>query len=154
MVRHEQIQARESYSVTSLPNAEAKNAGETIAPTSPFMSAPVMPDVPVGVGRMIVASYIAMVVAFAVGLGGDRDMNFALIIVSLFVVVYFTLPSILLGVAPETSARPSLKRFMSEGMMTYTGWTDGKAALVQILIVPVCLTIAAIAMMVVTWMIG
>jgi hypothetical protein len=155
-MRHDQIVATDSYRTMRFPPEAIAAIAPTTSDERPglFRSAPAVPDVPVGVGRLIVASYVAMVVAFAIGLGGDRDVNFALIIVSLFVVVYFTLPRILLGVAPETGVRPSLKRFMSEGMMTCTGWTGGKAALVQILIVPVCLTIAAIAMMVVTRMIG
>ncbi len=151
-MRHDQIAATESYRITPFP-PETVAATASSAPneqTETFRSAPAMPDVPVGVGRMIVACYVAMVIVFALGLGGARDINFALTIVGLFVVIYFTLPRILLGVAPSSGTRPSLERFLSEGMMTNTGWTGGKAALVQILIVPVCLMLAAIAMMVIT----
>jgi hypothetical protein len=150
-MRHEQIQARDSYRVSSFPNADDPEAEAT---TVHFMSAPAMPDVPVGVGRLIVASYVAMVVAFAMGLGGGRDINFALAVVGLFVLVYFTVPRILLGVDPRRPPRPSLNRFLSEGLMTYTGQTGGVAALVQILIVPFCLVMAAVAMMVIVRMTG
>ena len=152
-MRHEQIQVRDSYRVSSFPNADSDDP-EAAATAGHCMSAPTMPDMPVGVGRLIVASYVAMVVAFAVGLGGGRDINFALTVVGLFVLVYFTVPRILLGIDPRRSPRPSLNRFLSEGLMTNTGWIGGKAALVQILIVPVCLTVAAIAMMVVARMMG
>jgi hypothetical protein len=45
-----------------------------------------------------------------------------------------------------TNRRPTLESFLGEGMMTYTGHSTGGAALVQMLIVPVGLTAAAIAM--------
>ena len=154
-MRHDQITIKDSYQVTPFPRETIAAIAPSI-PTErfePFRSVPVMPDV-VGAGRLIVASYIAMVIVFAVGFGGPRDVNFALTIVGLFVVVYFTLPRILLGVAPETIGRPSLEQFISDGMMTYTGRTGGKAALVQILIVPICLAVAAIAMTVVKRMIS
>ncbi len=154
-MRHDQIAARDSYCIAPFPPEAAaetasKKATEDAAPSC---SAPAIPDVPVAVGRLIVAAYVAMAVVFAIGVGGDRDVNFALAIVGLFFVVYLTLPRILLGVAPTTSP-PTLHQFLSEGMMTNTGWSGGKAALAQILIVPVCLVVAATIMMVVARVLG
>jgi hypothetical protein len=142
---------RESYHVTDFAvtarpsGGPAKDADES----APFRSATAMPDVPVGIGRVIIACYIAMIVAFAFGTSGGRDIDFALVVAGLFVVMYFTLPRIRLGVDPRHIERPNLARFLSEGMMTYTGPTGGAAALTQILIVPVCLMAAAVAMSVV-----
>lgn len=144
-IRYEQISLTDSYHVTDV----AQHLDGAPPQLSSFRSAPAAPDVPVGVGRLIVASYVGIVVAFAIGFGGDRDTNFALMIVALFVAIYLTIPRIFFGVEPKTSGRPSFDRFLSEGMMTCTGWTGGKAALVQILIVPVCLIIAAVAMSVI-----
>jgi hypothetical protein len=147
-MRYDRISVRESYYVTGFPDAQRKSVGLANDPdqSAAFRSAAGMPDVPVGVGRMIVACYVAMAIAFAVGTSGGRDIDFALIIVGLFVAMYFTLPRILLGLEPKGAKRPSLERFLSEGMMTYTGRTGGVSALTQILIVPVCLVAAAVAM--------
>lgn len=155
-MRHDQISVTESYRIARLPiETSAANAPSTTNERPrPFRSAAAMPDVPVGVGRLIMASYVGMVVVFAIGLGGARDINFALTIVGLSVVVYFTVPRILLGIQSSANDRPSVERFLSEGMMTCTGWTGGKAALVQILIAPVCLLIAAIIMIVVARTLG
>ena len=145
-MRYEQISLKDSYDVTAV----AAHPGTVVEQTPPFRSAPAAPDIPVEVGRLIVASYVGIVVAFAIGFGGDRDTNFALTIVALLVAIYLTIPRIFLGTEPNQSKRPSLERFLSEGMMTCTGPTGGKAALVQILIVPVCLIIAAALMSVIT----
>jgi hypothetical protein len=139
-MRYEQVILKDSYHVTIAPQADAVDE----ASAAPFRSASAAPDIPVGVGRLIVA----------IGFGGDLDTNFALTIVAMFVGIYLTIPTIFLGVEPKTSGRPSLARFLSEGMMTYTGQTGGKAALAQILIVPVCLMLAGIAMSVVATVVG
>jgi hypothetical protein len=144
-MRYEQISLKDSYHVADV----SLHSDVALRQVTPFHPAPAAPDVPVGVGRLIVASYVGIVVAFAIGFGGDRDTNFALTIVAFFVAIYLTIPRIFLAVESKTSRRPSLDQFLSEGMMTCTGWTGGKAALVQILIVPACLIIAAIAMSVI-----
>jgi hypothetical protein len=149
-MRYEQITLKDSYHITIAP---APGAVEDAEPT-PFLAAPAAPDMPVGVGRLIVASYVGIVIAFAIGFAGDRDTNFALAIVALFVTIYLAVPRIFLGVEPKTSGRPSFDRFLSEGIMTYTGRTGGKAALAQILIVPVCLMLAGVGMSVVAAVAG
>jgi hypothetical protein len=149
-MRYEQIVLKDSYHITIAPQADVVDEADTAT----FRSAPAAPDIPVGVGRLIVASYIGIVIAFAIGFGGGRDTNFALTIVALFVAIFLTVPRIFLGVEPKTTGRPSLDRFLSEGMMTYTGRTGGKAALAQILIVPLCLILAGVAMSVVAAVVG
>jgi hypothetical protein len=150
-MRHTQIAAKESYHIRTFP-AEAASASlppALPAAPEPFRSATAIPDVPITVGRLMVAVYFTMIVVLAIGLGGDRDIDFALTVVGLFFIAYFAVPRILLGIAPKAGAQPSLDRFMRDGMMTYTGHTGGKAALVQILIVPVCLLIAMVGTMII-----
>jgi hypothetical protein len=64
----------------------------------------------------------------------------------LFLVAYFTVPWLFLKQEPKTGRRPSLDRFMRDGMETFTGHSTGAAALVQMIIVPVLLTLG-VAMM-------
>lgn len=149
-MRYEQISLKHSYRVADV----SLQTDVAVLQSAPFHAESAVPDIPVGVGRLIVASYVGIVVAFAIGFGGDRDTNFALTIVAFFVAIYLTVPSIFLGVEPKPNQRPSLNQFLSEGMMTCTGWTGGKAALVQILIVPACLIVAAVAMSAIAIMVG
>lgn len=154
-MRHEQIAARDSYNNVDvaavwpvvpqmaplpLPDAEAPQEQK------PFVSTPSAPDVPAGVGVLIVAAYASLVAAFAFATAGTGHSIFMITISALFVVTFFTVPRIILGVEPKNGGRPSLERFLAEGMDTFTGHSSGRAALVQILIVPVFLTLGALAM--------
>lgn len=105
-----------------------------------FRAALAAPDVPVAVGRLIVAAYAALIAAFALTAAGSRESIFAISICALFVVIFFTVPRLMLGAEPKGPIRPSFSRFMERGMDTFTGRSTGQAALVQILIVPVFLT--------------
>ena len=67
-------------------------------------------------------------------------------IAAFFVAVFFTVPTIFFGIEPGDARRVSFDRFLSQGIDTLTGHNSGKAALVQMLIVPVLLTVGVIAM--------
>jgi len=68
-----------------------------------------------------------------------------IVIAALFVVMFFSVPRIFLTVEPD-GVRPSLDQFMANGTETLTGHNSGKAALVEILTLPVALTVAILAM--------
>ena len=111
-----------------------------------FVPTPAAPDVPAAVGGMIVAAYAALIGAFFVATAGSAQSIFAITISALFVLIFFAVPRIFLAVEPKTGRRPSFDQFMRKGMETLTGHNTGGAALVQMLIVPVFLTFAALAM--------
>jgi hypothetical protein len=111
-----------------------------------YRAAPAAPDVPVAIGRLIVAAYSALIAAFALTAAGSRESIFMISISALFVVIFFTVPRLMLGVEPKGAIRPSFSRFMESGMDTFTGRSSGQAALVQILIVPIFLTGGVLAM--------
>ena len=69
-----------------------------------------------------------------------------IVIAALFVVMFFSVPRIFLAVEPKDGVRPSLDQFMANGTETLTGHNSGKAALVEILTLPVALTVAILAM--------
>ena len=153
-MRHEQIAARGSYNKVDI--AALWPVAPQVAPVPvpdveepvriPMAPTPAAADVPAGVGVLIVGAYASLVAAFAFATAGSGHSIFMITISALFVVAFFTVPRIFLKVEPKGGHRPSLDRFLAEGMETLTGHSSGGAALVQILIVPVFLTLGALAM--------
>ena len=153
-MRHEQILDRDSYTkvdvaavwpvggqIAPLPVLEQEQVQDIhVAPT------PSCADVPASVGGLIVASYAGLIAAFAVATVGSAHSWYMITISALFVVAFFTVPRIILGIEPKQAARPDFDRFMAEGMETLTGHCSGSAALIQMLIVPVSLTLGILAM--------
>ena len=153
-MRHEQILDRDSY--TKVDVAAVWPVGGQVAPLpvpeaaqTPLevhaVPTPSCADVPAAVGGLIVASYAGLIGAFAVATVGSAHSWYMITISALFVVAFFTVPRIFLGIEPKQGARPDFDRFMAEGMQTLTGHSSGGAALVQMLIVPVSLTLAMLA---------
>ena len=111
-----------------------------------FMSAPAAPDIPTAMGIMVVASYVALILTFIIGIAGTRDMILNLGIIVVFLTMFFAIPGIFLRTEPGGRGRPKLAQFMRSGIETATGSCSGGAALAQILIVPVFLTVSALVM--------
>jgi hypothetical protein len=153
-MRHDQILARDTYDRVDV--AAVWPVGVQVAPlpvldidqpaqAARFEPTPSAPDVAAGVGGLIAASYGGLIAAFAVATAGSRESLFMITISALFVVAFFTVPRLILAQEPKTGRRPSFERFLAEGMETLTGHSTGGAALVQMLIVPVFLTFAILA---------
>jgi hypothetical protein len=125
-------------------------AASTLAPPVRELERPrsvaAAPDVPGSVGGMIAGTYAALIVALFVATAGSLSSIFAIVIAGFFVAVFFTVPRIFFAVEPMSEQRPGLSRFLKRGMETLTGHSSGPAALVQMLIVPVFLTFAVLAM--------
>ncbi|MFC7498553.1 hypothetical protein ACFQRC_04880 [Enterovirga sp. GCM10030262] len=124
-MRHERIAKREGFTevdiaavwpvtaqIAPLPFPDIERPGHDEV----FMSAPAAPDVPGTVGIMIVTAYAAMIAALAFTAGGSRDANFMIAISALFIVMFFTVPRIILGMEPKGGIRPSFDHFMEHGM--------------------------------------
>ena len=127
-------------SIPSLDDQAPAGAAE------PAMPAPAVPDVAPGVGMLIVGTYAALIATFFALFTGSLLATMAVSISALFVVIFFTVPRIFLGVEGDTSRRPTLSVFMYQGFETLTGHSSGRDALVQMLIVPALLTIGILAM--------
>ena len=110
------------------------------------MGALASPDMPAAVGKLIIIAYAALIAALAFAAAGTRESNFMIVIAALFVVMFFSVPRIFLNVERKGGIRPSLDQFMVNGTKTLTGHNSGKAALVQILVLPVAMTFAVVAM--------
>jgi hypothetical protein len=119
---------------------------ERPAEAQAFLPAPSAPDVPAAVYGMIFSSYAALIGAFALATVRSAESIFVITISALFVIAFFTVPRIFFRVEPKTQVRQSLHGFMRDGLQTLTGHTSAKDALIQMMIVPVFLTIAALAM--------
>jgi hypothetical protein len=74
-------------------------------------------------------------------MGRSTEASFMIVVSGLYVAIFFAIPRIFLRVERDPSRRPDLARFMAEGMDTLTGRMSGAAALVQIYVVPVLLTL-------------
>ncbi len=141
-MRHEQFTKTRTYEVVELTDFQV----ELAQPDQPFRSAAAAPDVPAAVGKMLVAAYVALLATFAVTMAHSREVLLALAICAVFLTMYLSVPRIFLGVEPKQGKRPSLDMFLNKGLETYTGHCSGKEALVQMLIVPVLLTLCAFVM--------
>ena len=84
--------------------------------------------------------------ALAVATLGSAESIFVIVIAALFVVAFFTVPRIFFAVERDSGVRASFDDFLNKGMNTLTGHNSGKAALVQMLIVPIMLTLGVLAM--------
>jgi hypothetical protein len=153
-MRHEQTWVTDSHEKVDI--AAVWPSGAQIAPLpildieAPAASAagptPAAPDVPVAVGIMIVGSYVVLLGTFALATINSAYSIYMITISTLFLVAFFTVPALFLRQEPKNGRRPSLDRFMRGGMDTLTGHSTGRDALVQMLIVPLFLTLGAAAM--------
>ena len=154
-MRHEQIADRQTYAkvnVQALWPASAQIAPLPIpdveeAVTEPvFEATPAAPDVPASVGGMIAASYAVLLGTFGLATLASAYSLYTFAICVVFLVAFFTVPWLFFRQELSLGARPSLDRFMRQGMETLTGHSTGGAALVQMMIVPVMLTLGVIGM--------
>ena len=149
-MRHERIAARDG--ITEVDIAAVWPDTAQIAPAllphvaRSHTGALSSPDMPTAVGKLIVISYAALIGALALVAAGTRQSDFMIVIAALFVVMFFSVPRIFLGVERKDGVRPSLDYFMANGTQTLTGHNSGKDALVQMLVLPVALTFAVLAM--------
>jgi hypothetical protein len=98
------------------------------------------------VGGLIAASYVTLIGTLAIATTGSSPSIFAVVIAAFFVGMFFAVPRIFFAVEPKSGRRPRLGQFIREGMDTATGRSGGAAALVQMLVVPICLTLGVMAM--------
>jgi hypothetical protein len=120
------------------PAAEAEDA--------PFAATPAMADVATGVGRLVAGSYGALILVFFALFANSTLAAFSIVICAFFVAMFFAVPRIFLAVEAAPGRRPSFDRFMRTGLDTLTGRTGGRDVLIQMLIVPVLVTLGLAAM--------
>ena len=139
-----------SAQIAPLPLSEIEAACDT----RPLHPAPAAPDGPVAAGGLLAISYVTLIAALAWATVGSGHSMFMIAIAAFFVAVFFAVPVIFFGIEPGARRRVSFARFMSQGIDTLTGHNSGKAALVQMLIVPTLLTIGVVAMGIIVAIVG
>lgn len=121
-------------------------APEAEPPKKAFTATPATADVPVAVGRLVVASYAALILVFFGLFANSPVAVFAITICAFFVAIFFAVPKIFLNVESAPGRRPTMGAFMRRGMSTLTGHSGGADALIQMLVVPALLTLGLGAM--------
>jgi hypothetical protein len=137
-MRQQELRNREAFDIVQAPAAE-QSADARHQPTS------AVPDMPKAAGVLMIGSYAALMGAFLVTIHGARA-DFAMIIALFYLTMFFAVPAVLLGVEGNRLKRPAMSEFLDRGIETATGPISGAGALVQMLIVPVLLAFAILAM--------
>lgn len=110
---------------------------------APVMSAAAVPDVPAGVGVVMVVSYALLVGLLALATAGSGRSLESIVVVAFFLFMFFAVPAIFLGIE-RVEKRPSMGRFLEQGMQTLNGHSTAGSALVQMLVVPLSLAFGVI----------
>ncbi|QIK96252.1 hypothetical protein G7076_07140 [Sphingomonas sp. HDW15A] len=135
-MRHEQLDRPQTFDLVD-PSALA-----TILPNPKPETA--VPDVPASVGALLVGVYVMIVALFALTIANAGAGPFMIAVDLVFLAAFFSVPAIFLKQERKTRDRPSLLRFLDQGMQTYTGPVSGAGALVQMFVVPVLLAFAVL----------
>jgi hypothetical protein len=106
---------------------------------------PAAPDVPASVGAMLAAAYFAPVLACLLTLAGSREALFMIMVACFYVLIFCGVPWLFLRVEPRRGRAPSLGEFLRGDFATATGRISGRAALAQMFVVPVTLTLCLLA---------
>ena len=127
---------------------------ETLIDLRPVHPAPAAPDVPAAAAGLLAASYAGLLGALALATVGSGSSLFVIAIAAFFVMIFFAVPRIFFAIEPNGDRRISFDRFLAQGIDTFTGHNSGKAALVQMLIVPILLTLGVLAMGITVALVG
>jgi hypothetical protein len=129
-----------------LAEPEAAEAIGLAAPELQTGATPAAPDIAPGVGGLIVAAYVSLVLVLFTFFTGSLTAMFMVVVAAGFVAIFFAVPRIFLAIEPKAGRRPSLPEFVEKGIDTLTGHSGGRDALLQMLIVPVLLTLGLLVM--------
>jgi hypothetical protein len=146
-MRHEEIRNRDSFDIVEISTHEgpASAALAELEQGSSRQPESAAPDVPASVGVMLAAVYGAIVALFAMTIATAGQAPFMIAVDIIFLAAFFAVPAIMLKQERGEGGRPSMSRFLSRGMQTYTGHVSGGGALAQMFVVPVLLAFAVLA---------
>lgn len=135
-MRHEQLERPQTFDLVDV------TAIATISPNPQPERA--VPDVPASVGMMLVGVYVTIIALFALTIANAGEGPFMIVVDLAFLAAFFSVPALFFKTERDPARRPSLLRFLDEGMQTYTGPVSGAGALVQMFVVPVLLAFAVL----------
>ena len=104
-------------------------------------------EFPRAVYGSVVAAFVFIVAASWVAFGSGADADLTLGFATVLTIVFFALPILVrYAAAARSSDKPAkLDEFLSSRVETATGWLTGPEAWLQILIIPLSLAFAAVA---------
>ena len=140
-MRHTQLKDPKSFDVVD-PAEMAEDRVDRPQPAQPERA---VPDLPAAIGFGMIAVYSAIVVLFALTIATTGQGPFMIAIDIMFLAAFFTVPILILGQEKDPARRPTLGRFLAQGMQTYTGHISGGGALAQMFVVPICLAFGVLA---------
>lgn len=146
-MRHEHLNDRSSFDVVEISTLDGP-ASEALAQLDlgrERRPEAAVPDVPPAIGLMMISIYVAIVGLFALTIANAGQASFMIAIDLVFLVAFFSVPVIMLKHERDPARRPSMSKFLSQGMQTYTGPVSGSGAMVQMFVVPVLLAFAVLA---------
>jgi hypothetical protein len=152
-MRHEQLLQADSFDLVDIaaiwPNGAAPGAPldeiQRAVEGPAVRGEAAVPDMPVAAGKALIATYAGLMGAFVLTMAKGGDASFAIAISCFYVAMFLGVPALFLHVERRPEKRPGLASFLEQGMETATGYISGRGALVQMLIVPVLLTMAILA---------
>ncbi|HEX7920133.1 MAG TPA: hypothetical protein VF583_04220 [Bradyrhizobium sp.] len=103
-----------------------------------------VPDVPAAVGWMILGAYALIMASFLVLFARDMEAGLMVAISGVYFAVYLGVPTVFFRTEGR-SGDIDLRRFLKDGLNTWTGHVDGHEAIVQILLIPAALFVAITA---------
>lgn len=106
---------------------------------------PAVPDLPKAAGTAMLGAYGGLMGAFVLTLASGGEATFMIAISIFYVAMYLGVPILFLRTERPGGRRPTLTQFLESGMETATGHISGVGALTQMLIVPLLLTLAVLA---------
>jgi hypothetical protein len=138
-MRQQELGNVESFDIVEAPALAAEIGQHRARP------APAVPDMPKAAGALMIGAYAALMGAFVVTIHGARA-DFAIVIAAFYLAMIFAIPAVFVGIERDGSGRPDLTEFLRQGIDTAGGHISGGGALVQMLIAPVLLAFAILAM--------
>ncbi|WP_077147438.1 hypothetical protein [Sphingopyxis sp. KK2] len=102
------------------------------------------PDIPAEIGRMMLWSYALMMAALFLFFATSVEASMMVVISAGYTAIYLGVPAILIAGEGRSGGR-SMADFLSKGLVIATGHIGGREAAAQILLIPVAITIAIIA---------
>ena len=144
-MRHQRLEDRAGFDLVDVAQIWPQGAGQSgpLAEVEAGLDqrpTPAAPDMPAAIGLAIVAVYAALIGVFFLTMAGSAEATFMIVVSGLYLVIFFAVPALFLKVENSPAERPSLARFMKEGVQTSTGHMSGGSALAQIFLVPALLT--------------
>lgn len=146
-MRHEQLKHSDDFNIVEIATNEGP-ASEAVAyldVARECSAEKAVPDLPVAIGPMIGAAYLLIVAVLAITIANAGQAAFVIVIDLVFLAAFLAVPAIFLKMERDPARRPSLSRFWSQGMQTYTGHVSGGGAMAQIFVVPLLLGFGVLA---------